>query len=52
MTDDRRRDRMAARQGWVVLRFTWEDVTERPDEIADTVAVVLAARRNIASQPK
>jgi very-short-patch-repair endonuclease len=47
MTADRRRDRMAARHGWVVLRFTWEDVTQRPDEVADTVTAVLEARRGV-----
>ena len=34
---DRRRDREALLHGWRILRFTWEGVTERPDEVVDTV---------------
>jgi very-short-patch-repair endonuclease len=49
MAADRRRDRMASVHGWVVLRFTWEDVTERPGEVADTVSAVLEARRAVGS---
>ncbi|HYJ23822.1 MAG TPA: type IV toxin-antitoxin system AbiEi family antitoxin domain-containing protein [Acidimicrobiia bacterium] len=45
MVADRRRDREAAAHGWVVLRFTWEEVTERPHEIVETVRLVLHDRR-------
>ncbi len=34
---DRLRDREAVIHGWRVLRFTWRDVTERPDEVVTTV---------------
>ena len=34
---DRERDRMAVLHGWRVLRFTWEDLTERPYEVVETV---------------
>jgi hypothetical protein len=44
MQNDRQRDRLAAVHGWVVLRFTWDDVTNRPAEVADTVRTVLARR--------
>lgn len=44
MLSDRRRDRGAAVHGWFVARFTWEDVTERPTEVSDTVATLLDER--------
>lgn len=34
---DRTRDREAILHGWRVLRFTWEDVTKRSDEVVATV---------------
>ena len=46
MSNDRRRDRLAAASGWVVLRFTWEDITERPEQVVRDVAAVLDLRRN------
>ena len=45
MVTDRRRDREAAAHGWVVLRFTWEEVTERPHEIVEAVRLLLRDRR-------
>jgi hypothetical protein len=39
---DRERDREAILHGWRVLRFTWVDVTERPDEVVATVRQALA----------
>lgn len=45
MVADRRRDRQASTHGWTVLRFTWEDVTEKPDEIVATVSTLLDDRR-------
>lgn len=42
---DRGRDRTAATHGWQVLRFTWTDVHERPDDVVDTVRRALKARR-------
>jgi Transcriptional regulator, AbiEi antitoxin len=38
---DRQRDREAILHGWTVLRFTWQDVTMRPQEVVDTVRAVL-----------
>jgi len=34
---DRERDRKAVLHGWRVLRFAWEDLTERPDHVVETV---------------
>jgi hypothetical protein len=45
MEQDRRRDREAALHGWYVIRFTWQDVMERPAEVVDTVARLLHERR-------
>lgn len=45
MTADRQRDRDAAANGWVLLRFTWDDIAERPHEIVDSVARLLRERR-------
>lgn len=44
MANDRRRDREAAAHGWVVLRFTWEDIAERPHEIVESVRTLLRER--------
>ena len=41
---DRRRDREAVRHGWVVLRFTWEDIVRRPHEFIREIAAVLGSR--------
>lgn len=41
---DRRRDREAVRHGWVVLRFTWEDIVRRPHEFVREIAAVLDSR--------
>lgn len=37
---DRERQNILILQGWMVLRFTWEQITERPHEV---IAAVLAA---------
>lgn len=54
MSSDRQRDREAAIHGWVVVRFTWQDVTENPTEVVATVASLLqirgATRRTQGSQ--
>jgi hypothetical protein len=34
---DRRRDRQAAAHGWRVLRFTWQDVSLRSNDVINTV---------------
>ena len=38
---DRERDRQAQLHGWRIVRFTWADVTRRPDEVAKTVRHLL-----------
>jgi hypothetical protein len=38
---DRERDRQALLHGWRVVRFTWCDVTEHPEEVVDTVRRLL-----------
>lgn len=48
MTFDRRRDREAIQNGWVVLRFTWDDVTVRPHEIARELRSVLQSRSRVS----
>lgn len=44
MTSDRRRDREAAENGWVVLRFTWDDLINGPTDIATTVRSIIDRR--------
>jgi len=44
MAADRRRDRDAAAHGWVVLRFTWDDITETPQDIVSSVRDLLRHR--------
>jgi hypothetical protein len=40
---DRARDRDAALHGWVVFRFTWDDVHNHPERVVNTLAAMLAA---------
>jgi very-short-patch-repair endonuclease len=42
---DRRRDADLAVAGWIVLRFTWRDIVERPDAVVAQVRSVLTQRR-------
>lgn len=44
MADDRRRDRQASLAGWVILRYTWHDLTDDPDAVVDEVRTLLANR--------
>ena len=39
---DRTRQNLAVAAGWTVLRFTWEDLTRRPDEVIATIRSTLA----------
>ncbi|MDH3308106.1 MAG: type IV toxin-antitoxin system AbiEi family antitoxin domain-containing protein [Acidimicrobiia bacterium] len=41
---DRRRDRAAAERGWLVLRFTWDDLRNRPGEVCRQVRSVIDLR--------
>ncbi|MCB0995380.1 MAG: DUF559 domain-containing protein [Acidimicrobiales bacterium] len=43
---DLERDRVAQLEGWLVLRFSYDEVTERPDEVAATIRSALTARRS------
>jgi very-short-patch-repair endonuclease len=44
---DRRRDveLAIAIAGWVVLRFTWRDIVDRPDAVVQQILAVLASRQ-------
>jgi hypothetical protein len=39
--DDRSRQNDLVRSGWTVLRFTWEDVMQRPEMVASQIRAVL-----------
>jgi very-short-patch-repair endonuclease len=41
---DRTRQNLLAGAGWLPLRFTWEDLTDRPDQVRATVAAALDDR--------
>lgn len=47
--EDRRRDRLASVNGWVVLRYTWRDVTEQPSAVQAEIETLVTARRKLAS---
>jgi very-short-patch-repair endonuclease len=49
---DRARTNALQLQGWTVLRFTWQDLTDRPAQVAATVRRALAARRTTPSPPR
>lgn len=49
MAEDRRRDRLAATNGWLVVRVTWSDVVERPGRTAGEVAAIVAGRADRAA---
>jgi len=34
--------------GWLLLRFSWYDVTRRPEYVLDTIAATLEMRRRVA----
>ncbi len=44
MTDDRRRDRIAAGHGWTTVRVTWAEITQRPAAILQELQAVIGAR--------
>lgn len=41
---DNRKDRRLAAAGWLVLRYTWLDIMERPDEVVAEVRKALRSR--------
>ena len=46
MVDDRRRDRTAAANGWLVVRVMWDDLVARPDDTFAELAAIVGSRRN------
>lgn len=44
MRRDRGRDREAAAHGWIVIRITWDDLVETPDEVAASLRAALQSR--------
>ncbi len=45
---DRRRDQLLRLEGWQVVRFTWDDVTDRPEHVAQVVRAMLATATRAA----
>jgi very-short-patch-repair endonuclease len=41
---DRRKQNALVARGWIILRFTWSDLTERPEYVLAAVRRVLASR--------
>lgn len=41
---DRQRDNLAQLAGWIVLRFTWEDITKRPSNVIRIIHRALTKR--------
>ena len=39
---DRQRDNQAQLAGWRIFRFSWNDITERPDYVASAVRIALS----------
>lgn len=42
---DRRRDRLSLLNQWMILRFTWHDFVDRPDDVLTQVRSMIEARR-------
>jgi very-short-patch-repair endonuclease len=43
---DRRRDAILSAAGWLVIRVTWRQVVEQPEEVANRIRSALAVRRS------
>ncbi len=43
--NDRTRQNDLVRAGWTVLRFTWADITQRPEHVLAVIASTLASQR-------
>ena len=41
---DRRKGNALVGTGWLVLRFTWHDLVERPDGVVGEIVAAVAAR--------
>lgn len=48
---DRERQNRLVAAGWTVLRFTWQDLTRRPDEVAATIQALLHQARSPSAVP-
>jgi hypothetical protein len=46
---DRTRDQRLAAAGYVVLRFTWDDLTHRPDDVIERIRRTMAHRTRLAA---
>ena len=46
---DRRRQNLLIGAGWMVLRFTWADLTDRPDYVIDQIQRAVSARLGTVS---
>ena len=42
--NDRRRQNALLTDGWLILRFTWDDLVLRPEQVLATIRDALAAR--------
>lgn len=42
---DRRKQNSLEVAGWMVLRFTWHDLTQRPDDVVAEIAAAVASRQ-------
>lgn len=49
--EDRRRDAVLAAEGWLVVRVTWWQAVERPDEVVERLRSALTRRFRLPSQP-
>jgi len=47
---DRERQNLLSLDGWLILRFTWEQITERPQEVIAAVRTAVAQRAAAASR--
>ena len=48
---DRTRDNLGQLAGWICLRYTWEDITERPEMIAEQIRQALSIRARAGYPP-
>ena len=45
MAEDRRRDRLAAKHGWLCIRVTWAEIHQRPAATAADINQIIIARK-------